>query len=338
MKITNVVGKYRTGSWYQRNTQAITTITVHHDAIPQDSRSADQVMKSIQNIHQSKGWPGMSYHFYIHNDGSVYQVNDFSDITWHDSTNDDSIGVCVHGYFHTPHNEEPTEAQLASLKSLLDELSTQHPEFPAGQGDVYGHRERDQTACPGDNLFPYVKEYREKTGNVSWVVNEASEIQKLEAKIAELRTQRELYRKEIAELESKLNDVTDDRNRLAQDAARLQVRLNEALERHTEELKTKQDHIDSIQLTLSEVNQQHSALTNQYAKLSEENESNKATLSNAQQKFIRYEEELMGFENLVSTRDSEITKLKTEITKLKADRKKKLSEFPKRELLKALFS
>jgi len=132
--------------------------------------------------------------------------------------------------------------------------------------------------------------------------------------------------------------MTDDRNRLAQDAARLQVKLNEALDRHAEELKTKQDHIDSIQITLAEVNQQHSALTNQYAKLIEENESNKATLSNAQQKFIRYEEELMGLENLVSTRDNEIAKLKTSISKLKDDRKKKLSEFPKRELLKALFS
>lgn len=165
-----------------------------------------------------------------------------------------------------------------------------------------------------------------------------SRIKELEAKVDELRKQRESYRKEIAELEEKLRLTTDDRNRLAQDAARLQVKLNEILDRHTEELKTKQDHIDSIQKTLAEVNQQHTALTNQYAKLSEENESNKATLSNAQQKFIRYEEELMGFENLVSTRDTEIAKLKTEISKLKADKKKKLSEFPKWELIKALFS
>lgn len=165
-----------------------------------------------------------------------------------------------------------------------------------------------------------------------------SKIKELEEKVEELRTQRESYRKEVADLEEKLRLMTDDRNRLAQDAARLQVKLNEVLDRHAEELKTKQDHIDSIQLTLSEVNQQHSALTNQYAKLSEENESNKATLSNAQQKFIRYEEELMGFENLVSTRDNEIVKLKTEISKLKADKKKKLSEFPKWELIKALFS
>lgn len=165
-----------------------------------------------------------------------------------------------------------------------------------------------------------------------------SRIKELEEKVEELRTQRESYRKEIAQLEEKLDITTDDRNRLAQDAARLQVKLNEILDRHTEELKTKQDHIDSIQKTLAEVNQQHTALTNQYAKLSEENESNKATLSNAQQRFISYEAELMGMENLVSTRDAEIAKLKTEITKLKADRKKKLSEFPKRELLKALFS
>jgi len=163
-------------------------------------------------------------------------------------------------------------------------------------------------------------------------------IKELEAKVEELRKQREEYRKEVSELEQKLADTVEDRNRLSQDTARLQIKLNETLDRHADELKTKQDHIDSIQITLAEVNQQHSALTNQYAKLIEENESNKATLSNAQQKFIRYEEELMGLENLVSTRDNEIAKLKTSISKLKDDRKKKLSEFPKRELLKELFS
>lgn len=188
---------------------------------------------------------------------------------------------------------------------------------------------------PRDRSNGYAGYINPLGSDVEWVEsfddNADSRIKELEAKVEELRTQREGYRKEITELEDKLKDMTDDRNRLAQDSARLQVKLNEALERHTDELKTKQDHIDSIQKTLAEVNQQHSALTVQYSKLIEENESNKKTLANAQQKFIKYEEELMGYENLLSSKDSEISKLK-------ADKKKKLSEFPKRELLKALFS
>lgn len=156
-------------SWYQRDPSGIKFITVHHDAIPQTGQTADQVLSQVMGIHHDqKGWPGASYHFYIHTDGKVYQLNKFEDVTWHDSNNWDSIGVMLHGYFHPDYNNKPTAAQLKSLKELLDWLCTQNPQFPADHDDVVGHRDRWSTACPGNDLYPYVTDYKSKLGRVDW--------------------------------------------------------------------------------------------------------------------------------------------------------------------------
>lgn len=171
MDIQDRIGKYLANgrSWYTRNVNTIKVFSVHHDAIPHDNRTPDQVMQSIFGIHNGKnGWPGMSYHYYIHRDGQIFQVNKHEWVTWIDGVNWDAIGIVLNGYFHPDKNNKPTEAQLKSLKFLLDKLSTKHPEFPASQKDTYGHRERASTACPGNETFPYVKEYRDKLGQVSW--------------------------------------------------------------------------------------------------------------------------------------------------------------------------
>lgn len=167
------MGKYRTGRWNQRTVNKITTITVHHSAVDLKlGFTKEETLKNIQYTHEKvKGWPGASYHFVVFED-EVWQINDFKDVTWHDSHNYDSIGVLVPGYFHTPVFNVPTKKTLGMLKLLLDELCTRHPEFPADQNDVWGHGERSATACPGSNLLPYVKEYREKLGNVKWTGDE----------------------------------------------------------------------------------------------------------------------------------------------------------------------
>lgn len=170
MTIQDRIGdfKQQNREWYTRAVSGIKVFSVHHDAIPQDNRTADQVMQQIMNGHVEQGWPGASYHYYIHKDGTVYQMNKHEWVTWIDGVNWDAIGIVLNGYFHPNTNNQPTDAQLKSLKELLDELSTNHSEFPADQSGVYGHRERKSTSCPGDNLFSYVKEYREKLGDVSW--------------------------------------------------------------------------------------------------------------------------------------------------------------------------
>lgn len=171
--IINRVGKYlQSGrSWYTRKASSIKAITVHHSAFPHSGKTDDQILDSFYSVHKGKNWPGLSYHFVIPESGKIYQINELTWTTWHDSSNYDSIGICLNGYFHPDHNNQPTKAQLDSLKWLLDNLCTQHPEFPAAQGDVYGHRDIGSTACPGNILYPYVTEYRNKKGEVSWEGN-----------------------------------------------------------------------------------------------------------------------------------------------------------------------
>lgn len=155
-------------SWYQRATAGIKYITVHHTA-SQPGGTDDQIMRGEANAHiYNNGWPGLSYHFIILQSGNIYQLNNFTDVTYHDAVNWDSIGICLIGYFHPPVNDNPNTNQLKSLRYVLDQMSTQHPEFPAAEGNVMGHRERSSTACPGNNLIGSVVDYRNKLGKVTW--------------------------------------------------------------------------------------------------------------------------------------------------------------------------
>jgi len=161
-------------SWYQRDPKTITKITVHHTAGTTDG-SEDFILNSVRNTHaNTNGWPGISYHFFYipkrfkGHSGKVIKLNNVEDVTWHDAVNWDSIGFCIHGYYHPDINQTLTDEDFAIIKEFLDYLCTENPQFPASEADVYGHRERQQTACPGDFLFPYVKEYRVNEGNVDW--------------------------------------------------------------------------------------------------------------------------------------------------------------------------
>lgn len=173
MNSINRIGKYLQPGrlWYKRSISGITKLVVHHSATYTQGKTNDQMLQELYNIHVANGWPGLSYHRVITPDGTIYIINNIDDLTWTDSHNDDAYATCLIGYFHpngsTP-AMQPTQAQLRSLKICLDELSTEHPEFPADEDDVVGHKDRWATACPGDTLYPYVTEYRVKQGQVDW--------------------------------------------------------------------------------------------------------------------------------------------------------------------------
>lgn len=148
----------------------ITSIIVHHDAAtrPHDYDTMARLRNEAALHYQNLG-PGLMYHFSIDNVGEIFWVRGFDATLWHAgdlNVNRTSIAIKLDGYFHSPINQQPTREQLEALKQLLDWLCTQHPEFPASQPDVYGHREITATACPGDIFFPYVVQYRQ-TGNIS---------------------------------------------------------------------------------------------------------------------------------------------------------------------------
>lgn len=170
MNVVNAIHTYLQNgrSWFQRSVSDIKVITVHHTASITDGKTNEQILQEVMSEHVQRGWPGASYHELITPDGTLYILNNFTDITWHDSRNVDSYAICLAGYFHPDINQQPTQAQLKTLKERLDQLCAEHPEMPADQDDVYGHGERWATACPGNNLLPLVMEYRVKNGLVGW--------------------------------------------------------------------------------------------------------------------------------------------------------------------------
>lgn len=147
---------------------SVTHIIVHHDAQTRPV-AYDSVTRYVQqaNYHISRGEDGLQYHYKIDNVGEIFQCRTLTDTLWHCGNypiNRASIAICLDGYLQT--NQKPTREQYKALKELLDWLCTQHPEFPADQNDVFGHGEVGSSACPGNNLLPWVQKYRATNGNV----------------------------------------------------------------------------------------------------------------------------------------------------------------------------
>lgn len=146
-------------------------IVVHHDAQPRP-HEYDSVARYEQQAreHTARLGPGLQYHYKIDNTGQIYLCRPLTYTLYHCSNyafNQRSIAINLDGYFWPEVNEVPTREQYEALKQLLDWLTTEHPEFPALQANVYGHKEVAlpgyATACPG-TLNDWVAEYRNTEG------------------------------------------------------------------------------------------------------------------------------------------------------------------------------
>jgi len=132
----------------KRDMNKVDKIIVHHTAGPKS-----QSIERVHNYHKGKGWPRVAYHFWIDEDGRIFQLNDVDTKTFHaGKSNSSSIGIVLPGYFHPPKNHVPSQAQLDSLYNLVNQLESKY-----GSKNVVGHRDVSSTSCPGDNLYPYVE-------------------------------------------------------------------------------------------------------------------------------------------------------------------------------------
>jgi N-acetyl-anhydromuramyl-L-alanine amidase AmpD len=163
-------------------------------------------------FHTNQGWAGLSYHYVITKSGQIYQINDHDDLTWTDFDNVRSLAILVDGYFHN-NKDKPTKEQLVSLELLLNDLSFNHPEFPAGQSNVLAHREvhatqnNGGTACCGDELFPFVVEFRE-SGKITVPAEPIPEPETVvENKIVQLENVNEIEKAFLETLKKKDSEI-----------------------------------------------------------------------------------------------------------------------------------
>lgn len=136
------------GEYTQRSLEKVDRIVIHHSA----SAAGRFTVQDFARWHMDpKGYlkaPRIAYHFCIDPDGTIYQTNKLTAMSWHTiNGNATGIGIVLNGNFE---NEQPSSAQVKSLKNLIKFLNGKFNKKLA----VYGHKEikGNATACPGRNL------------------------------------------------------------------------------------------------------------------------------------------------------------------------------------------
>lgn len=149
--------------WGKRKLSQIYKVIVHQELGEANTLSVHNYHISPEcHLKLGTGAPRIAYHYTIEKDGTVYQVNDQTDITWHTGgQNLHGIGIMLVGDFDGVDHKgksKPTNEQIGSLKDLLDHLTKQ---LSIDEKDVYGHSDFGKPACPGFVVTDFVKKYRE---------------------------------------------------------------------------------------------------------------------------------------------------------------------------------
>lgn len=123
-------------------------IVIHNTGNPSDD---DLGAEKINEAHRNyNDWAAIGYHFVIRKDGTIERGRPIWAVGAHAvGYNNYSIGICVSGNFMIG---TPTAAQVESLAMLLANLCDDF-NLPIDRDHILGHRELNDTDCPGDNLY-----------------------------------------------------------------------------------------------------------------------------------------------------------------------------------------
>ena len=132
-------------------------IVIHHTGFPNVDKDSNIV--DIHRFHQEvNGWAGAGYHYLIRKDGMIEQGRRPEMIGAHAyQHNKNSIGVCLAGNFDIG---SPTKEQMASVKELVAWLCRKYDLNSMKRGVIVGHRDLNDTACPGENLYDKLSSIR----------------------------------------------------------------------------------------------------------------------------------------------------------------------------------
>ncbi|GAA4917401.1 N-acetylmuramoyl-L-alanine amidase [Streptomonospora salina] len=122
---------------------ARTEFVVHHSAGP-----PSQTVRSIQDFHlDGRGWSDVGYNLLVDDDGNAYEGRGWLVVGAHAvGHNTSGIGVCYIG------QDNPAPEAKATIRALYDEACA-----TAGRTlEPKGHRDVNETSCPGDHLHTWV--------------------------------------------------------------------------------------------------------------------------------------------------------------------------------------
>ena len=133
-------------------------ITIHHtgehpglEGVPQM-----EVLRRIERYHrEERKWCAIGYHYIIGKDGKIYEGRPAKYQGAHVlSANEHNLGISVDGDFM---RRLPNPRQLRALETFLDD---RRRTYRLAKKQVFGHRDLNQSLCPGDALYGWLKRYR----------------------------------------------------------------------------------------------------------------------------------------------------------------------------------
>jgi N-acetyl-anhydromuramyl-L-alanine amidase AmpD len=125
----------------KRKLEQIDRIVIHHSA------TSDGSPEAYARYHvETRGWPGIGYHFVIQKDGGIYQTNRLDTISYHVSgQNTNSIGICLTGNYD---KQQPPQVQLQACAQLIATLRQNFVQ----ELDLRAHADFSAKSCPGKNV------------------------------------------------------------------------------------------------------------------------------------------------------------------------------------------
>ncbi|MBR2215401.1 MAG: N-acetylmuramoyl-L-alanine amidase [Selenomonadaceae bacterium] len=132
-------------------------LVIHHTGFPTDK---DSSVTEIHDFHlHNNGWAGAGYHYFIQKDGTLEQGRRPMMVGAHAyGFNKESIGIALAGNFDIG---RPTKEQIKTLKHLTAWLCQEYALDPTKKGTILGHRDLNETTCPGNALYDRLEEIRE---------------------------------------------------------------------------------------------------------------------------------------------------------------------------------
>ncbi len=126
--------------------------TVHHTVTPtNDTLSPEARLRQIQSYHMNVlGWCDIGYNYLISRDGRIWEGRGATRLGTHVANNNTgNVGISLIGtYTSTSLNNSQLEQTAALIRSLGDQFG-----IAVDNGHVHGHRDFNQTACPGDAAY-----------------------------------------------------------------------------------------------------------------------------------------------------------------------------------------
>jgi hypothetical protein len=177
----------RSSGGCKRTFHPLRQIFVHHTAGSNYDHNGAATMRAIYAYHtRTRGWCDIGYNFVIDWSGTIYEgrwARNYASWETHDSEdyrdyvvagahvagfNSGSVGISLMGNFTSV---GPTVAMKRSLKAMLAWEAGRHDLNPTGTHSfngrtmrvIAGHRDADQTACPGNRVYDQLPKFRRKT-------------------------------------------------------------------------------------------------------------------------------------------------------------------------------